>query len=146
MSGEIGNNNEVKLAVFNELSAAMRHQAQAEYVYTASAVASYGGICLGVAALPSDAPVRAISIGVAVFVLILTYTIYKAIAHNCAIYKRIQESRVRVVLSLTKQELAFVPDVWTTTPNPVGVKRACAILGVATAGAVAFALTRAIAL
>lgn len=145
MSGRTNDNTDIKLAVFSELSTAMRHQSQAEYVYTASAVASYGGICLGVAALPSDAPVRVISLGVVIFVLVLSFTIYRAIAHNCAIYKKIQESRVKVIHSIVNDDMDFFPEVWTMAPNPIGVKRAYAILVVATVGAVAFALARAIA-
>lgn len=145
MVNKSSGNIDLKLAVFSESSTAMRHQSQAEYVYTASAVASYGGICLGVAALPSDAPVRTISVGVAIFALVLSFAIYRAISHNCAIYKKIQESRVKVVRSLATETADFIPEVWIATPNPIGVKRAYAILIVATAGAVAFALTRAIA-
>lgn len=134
---------ELKLAVFNELSTAMRHQSQAEYIYTASAVASYGGICLGVAALPSDAPVELISWGVALFVLTLSVAIYRAIAHNCAIYKKIQHARLTVARSLDDQPSSIIPDAWLDEPNPTGVNKAYAILFVTTFGAVAFSVARA---
>lgn len=145
MGSKVSNNIDIKLAVFNELSSAMRHQSQAEYVYTGSAVASYGGICLGVAALPSESPVRIISVGVAIFALVLSFAIYRAISHNCAIYKKIQESRVKVVRSLATEDSDFIPAVWLAAPNPIGVKRAYTILSVATLGAVVFALERAFA-
>jgi len=125
----------------------MRHQSQAEYVYTASAVAGYGGICLGVASLPSTVPVGWVSWTAAAFILALSFTIYKAISHNCGIYKRIQESRTEVVRSLAaaSKNSSFIPDVWMKPPNPTGVRRAYSILSVSTAGATAFCIARAIA-
>lgn len=143
---EVTRDIDIQIAVFNELSAAMRHQSQAEYVYTASAVAGYGGICLGVASLPTTVPVAWVSGTAAVFILGLSWAIYKAISHNCGIYKAIQVSRTEVVgaLKAAVKDGAFIPAVWTETPNPIGVKRAYAILLISTAGAVAFCAVRAI--
>src|SRR6266536_1545303 len=104
---------EFQIAVFNELSTAMRHQSQAEYVYTGSAVAAYGGICLGIASLPSTLPTTLFASVAGAFILVLSYAIYKAISHNCHIYKQIQISRVEVVRALAAKtkDNSFIPEV-----------------------------------
>ena len=136
---------EIQIAVFNEMSTAMRHQSQAEYIYTAAAVAGYGGICLGVASLPPTIPVTWISWTAAAFIFILSFTIYEAISHNHGIYKRTQASRASVVLLLAAsvKDSAFIPAVWKNPRKPTGVWRAYGILGVSTLGAAVFCIVRA---
>lgn len=44
---------DILLALLAEYSTAMRERSQPEYLYTAAAVAGFGAVCWGVAALPS---------------------------------------------------------------------------------------------
>jgi hypothetical protein len=133
-------NIDLKIAVLNELSAAMRHQSQAEYLYVAAAIAGYGAICLGVGSLATSLPRQPAAIVAMVFMLALSAAIGAAIRYNHETYMKIRGTRSELAAQLRKDAGAdsVIPDAWTAASDAPGVYRAYWILGTATAGAVAF--------
>ena len=92
----------VQLEWLKELGADLRARTQAEYLYTAAALALYGGVCWGIAAQQCGRSRVPVAIGI---VIVAVLIVWKIIADH-ETYRRIWKARGIIVKRLEPLELA----------------------------------------
>src|ERR1700752_5333979 len=90
---------DVQLEWLSQLGADLRARTQAEYVFTAAAVAYFGGVCWGLAALNSQPPERVMSAAGAIVLLTLAVTAKIRADHK--VYRTTWKDRARIARALS---------------------------------------------
>jgi hypothetical protein len=128
---------DIELVWLEQLGADLRARTQAEYLYTAAAVAAFGGVCWGVAAQQNCCLgyVAVLAIG------LLAVAVWRKIWNDHKVYKDIWRDRVRIVgkLSQRPNSTDIFPDRIKGEPGH-GYRSSIAVLLAAAGGAILFCL------
>ena len=92
---------DIKLTWLEQLGADLRARTQAEYLYTAAAVAAFGGVCWGVAAQPK--PKHCLAYAAMLAIGLLAAAVSFKIWRDHKVYEDIWYERVRIVEELSER-------------------------------------------
>ena len=130
---------DIELTWLEQLGADLRARTQAEYLYTAAAVAAFGGVCWGVAAQPN--PKHCLAYAAILAIGLLAAAVSFKIWRDHKVYKDIWRDRVRIVgkLSQRPNSTYIFPDQIKGKPGR-GYLSSWLVLLAAAVGAILFCL------
>ena len=132
---------DIELTWLEQLGADLRARTQAEYLYTAAAIAGFGGVCWGVAAQQN----HYLGSVAAVAIFLLAVAIGFKIRSDHKAYEVVWRDRVKIVgkLSQRPNSTDIFPDRIKGEPGH-GYRSSIAVLLAAAVGAILFCLVFAI--